>query len=158
MCKRKKKVIVFVCLIPAIILLGIIWMVWGGISNPAGRGNIGDISTPGGFVRVTVESDSFGEYLRHVRLQKRGSHMKYFNGKTIDKQMTKVYTALNANGKKISPKVFSTESHYMGAFALNNIPKSAYSKTFTVTPYYTNEDGTVVEGETKSFTIANMIK
>ena len=56
-------------------------MVWGGISNPAGRGNIGDISTPGGFVRVPVEADSFGEYLRHVRLQKRGSHMKYFNGK-----------------------------------------------------------------------------
>ena len=81
MCKRKKKAIVFVCLIPAIILLGIIWMVWGGISNPAGRGNIGDISTPGGFVRVPVEADSFGEYLRHVRLQKRGSHMKYFNGK-----------------------------------------------------------------------------
>lgn len=81
MFKKKKQVIVFVCFIPAIILLGMTCMLWGGISNPAGRGNIGDISTPRGFVRVPVEADSFGEYLRHVRLQKRGSHMKYFNGK-----------------------------------------------------------------------------
>ena len=35
-----------------------------------------------------------------------------FNGNTIDKQMTKVYTTLNANGKKISPKVFSEDSNY----------------------------------------------
>ncbi len=81
-----------------------------------------------------------------------------FNGKTIDKQMTKVYTALNANGKKISPKVFSEDSNYMEAYTLNNIPQSAFSKEFTVTPYYTTQDGTIVEGKTNTFTIANMIK
>lgn len=81
-----------------------------------------------------------------------------FNGKTIDKQMTKVYTALNANGKKISPKVFSEDSNYMEAYTLNNIPQSAFGKEFTVTPYYTTQDGTIVEGKTNTFTIANMIK
>ena len=81
-----------------------------------------------------------------------------FNGKTIDQKMTKVYSALNANGKKISPTVFSEDSHYMEAYTLNNIPKSAYGKTFTVTPYYTTQDGTIVDGATNAFTIANMIK
>ena len=81
-----------------------------------------------------------------------------FNGKTIDKQMTKVYTALNANGKKISPNVFSEDSNYMEAYTLNNIPQSAFGKEFTVTPYYTTQDGTIVEGKTNTFTIANMIK
>ena len=64
----------------------------------------------------------------------------------------------NANGKKISPTVFSEDSHYMEAYTLNNIPKSAYGKTFTVTPYYTTQDGTIVDGATNAFTIANMIK
>ena len=80
------------------------------------------------------------------------------NGKTIDKQMTKVYTALNAGGKKIKPTVFSEDSNYMEAYTLNNIPQSAFGKEFTVTPYYTTQDGTIVEGATNTFTIANMIK
>jgi hypothetical protein len=81
-----------------------------------------------------------------------------FNGKTIDKQMTKVYTAINASGVRVKPTVFSEDSKYMEAYTLNNIPQSAFDKEFTVTPYYTTQDGTIVEGETKSFTIANMIK
>ncbi len=81
-----------------------------------------------------------------------------FTSKTIDQKLTKVYSAINAGGSKVKPSVFSKESHYMGAFALNNIPNSAFGKAFTVTPYYTTQDGTVVEGETKDFTIANMIK
>ena len=81
-----------------------------------------------------------------------------YNGKTIDKQMTKVYSTLNANGKKVYPSVFSADSNYMEAYALNNIPNSAFGEKFTVTPYYTTQDGTIVDGETKTFTIANMIK
>ena len=80
------------------------------------------------------------------------------NGKTIDRKMTKVYTAINAGGTKVKPTVFSKDSMYMEAYALNNIPNNAFGKKFTVTPYYTTLDGTVVEGETKTFTIANMIK
>lgn len=81
-----------------------------------------------------------------------------FNGKTINQKMTKVYTAINANGKKVKPSVFSADSHYMEAYTLKNIPKSAYGEEFTVTPHYTTLDGTIVEGETKTFTIADMIK
>ncbi len=46
----------------------------------------------------------------------------------------------------------------MEAYTLNNIPKDDYGKEFTVTPYYTTQDGTIVEGKTNTFTIANMIK
>ena len=81
-----------------------------------------------------------------------------FNGKTIDKQMTKVYNVLNAGSKKVYPSVFSEDSNYMEAYTLNNIPNSAFGETFTVTPYFTTQDGTIVEGKTNTFTIANMIK
>jgi hypothetical protein len=46
----------------------------------------------------------------------------------------------------------------MEAFLLGDIPQSAFDKAFTVTPYFTTEDGTIVEGKTNTFTIANMIK
>ena len=81
-----------------------------------------------------------------------------FNGQTVDQKMTKVYTTINAGGTKVKPSAFSEESQYMGAFALNGIPNNAFDKEFTVTPYYTTLDGTIVEGETNTFTIANMIK
>ncbi|MBR4320061.1 MAG: hypothetical protein IKP69_08455, partial [Oscillospiraceae bacterium] len=81
-----------------------------------------------------------------------------YNGKTIDKQTATVYTVLLANGKKVYPSVFSADSHYMEAYALNNIPNNAFGKEFTVTPYYTTQDGTIVDGKTNTFTIANMIK
>jgi hypothetical protein len=80
-----------------------------------------------------------------------------FNGKTIDKQMTRVYSTLNAGGVKVKPTVFSPESKYMEAYALKDIPNSAFGEAFTVTPYFTTEDGTIVEGTTNTFTIANMI-
>lgn len=79
MSKRKLIVTVFI-LIPLILLLGMAWLLWGGISNPAARHNIGEISTPAGFERAYVESGSFGEFIRFFPLQKRGSHLKYYNG------------------------------------------------------------------------------
>jgi len=81
-----------------------------------------------------------------------------FNGNTIDKPFTKVHSSLIANGKKVDPSVFSKESHYLGAYTIKNIPNSAFYSKFTVTPYYTTQDGTVVEGTPNTFTIANMIK
>ena len=45
----------------------------------------------------------------------------------------------------------------MESYTLNNIPKSAFGKSFTVTPYFTTQDGTIVEGTANTFTIANMI-
>lgn len=81
MSRGKKRILIAFCIIPAILLLGIVWIVWGGISNPAGRGCIGEISTPKGFERVAVDAGSIGEYIRRIPLQKRGSHMKYFDGR-----------------------------------------------------------------------------
>ena len=66
----------------AVLALGAAWGLWGGVSNPAGRKNIGQISAPVGFERIPVEKDSFGEFLRGFPLQKRGSRIKYYNGKT----------------------------------------------------------------------------
>lgn len=78
----KKRVILGIIYISlAVIVLGIVWMVWGGVSNPGGRKTVGEISPPRGFERVAVEDGSFGEYLRSIPLQKRGAHIRYFNGK-----------------------------------------------------------------------------
>lgn len=79
MSKRKLIAAVFI-LIPLILLFGMAWLLWGGISNPAARHNIDEISTPAGFERAYVESGSFGEFIRFFPLQKRGSHLKYYNG------------------------------------------------------------------------------
>ena len=80
--KQKRRIILAaMCIIPAAIIIGLVWIVWGGVSNPAGRKCIGEISTPHGFERVSVEEGSFGDYLRHVPLQRRGAHMRYYNGK-----------------------------------------------------------------------------
>jgi len=40
------------------------------------------IEVPEGFVRVEVDSGSFGEYLRNLPLKPHGSKVKYYNGKT----------------------------------------------------------------------------
>ena len=56
------------------------WLLWGGVSNPRNRSRIGEISVPRGYERVSVDPDSFGEFIRDFPLQKRGSHMKYYNG------------------------------------------------------------------------------
>lgn len=66
--------------IPVILISGLAWLVWGGISNPAGRKAIGGISAPLGFHRVEVAPGSFGAFLREFPLQGRGAHMRYYDG------------------------------------------------------------------------------
>ncbi|MBQ4466317.1 MAG: hypothetical protein II916_10240, partial [Oscillospiraceae bacterium] len=109
---------------------------------------------------TTAESDStsirFITAIDSLKYQNVGFKITY-NGKTIDKRMTKVYTALNANGTKVKPSVFSPDANFMEAFLLGDIPQSAFDKAFTVTPYFTTQDGSIVEGKTNTFTIANMI-
>lgn len=44
----KKRMILGIIGVPiAIVVLGILWVLWGGVSNPAGRKYIGEISSPG---------------------------------------------------------------------------------------------------------------
>lgn len=51
-----------------------------GFSNLGNRKQIGDIRTPSGFERVEVQQGSFGDFIRHFPLRKRGSKMLYYNG------------------------------------------------------------------------------
>ena len=77
---RIKRLAIWFIILPAVFVLGGAWLVWGGISNPAGRKAIGDIRAPIGYRRVEVKNDSFGEFLRGFPLQKRGSKMKHADG------------------------------------------------------------------------------
>lgn len=56
------------------------WLLWGGVSNPAARKTIGDISAPAGFERVAVPEGSFGAFVRGFPLKGRGAHMEYYDG------------------------------------------------------------------------------
>ena len=79
---RVKRIVVSILLIPAVLIVFAAFLAWGGVSNPAGRRCIGEISAPIGFERVAVAEGSFGEFIREFPIQKRGSHMEYFNGST----------------------------------------------------------------------------
>ena len=78
--RKIKRIILWLFAIPVVLIAGVAWLLWGGISNPAGRKTIGEITSPMGFQRVEVEPGSFGAYLREFPLQGRGSHMKYYDG------------------------------------------------------------------------------
>lgn len=78
--KQKKRFILWIFVIPVVLIAGMAWLLWGGVSNPAGRKTIGRITPPMGFQRVKVEPGSFGAFLREFPLQGRGSHMKYYDG------------------------------------------------------------------------------
>ena len=78
--KKIKRIVLWLSAIPVVLIAGMAWLLWGGISNPAGRKTIGEITPPMGFQRVEVEPGSFGAYLREFHLQGRGSHMKYYDG------------------------------------------------------------------------------
>jgi hypothetical protein len=78
--RKIKRIILWFLAIPVVLIAGMAWLLWGGISNPVGRKTIGEITPPVGFQRVEVGPESFGAYLREFPLQGRGSHMKYYDG------------------------------------------------------------------------------
>jgi hypothetical protein len=49
-------------------------------------------SVPSGFERLTLDSNSFGQYLRELPLKKSGTHVKYFDGRSKTKE--NVYCAV----------------------------------------------------------------
>ena len=81
MSKSVKRIFLWLFTVPAVLAVAAAWLIWGGVSNPANRGTIGEIKTPRGFERVEVESGSFGEFIRQFPLQERGSHMSYSDGR-----------------------------------------------------------------------------
>ena len=78
--RKIKRIILWLSAVPVILVAGMAWLLWGGVSNPAGRKTIGDIRTPLGYERVGLPGDGFGAFIREFPLQGRGSHMKYYDG------------------------------------------------------------------------------
>ncbi len=50
------------------------------VSNPNSYHTVGDIPTPGGFLRIGSDERGFAEYLRSLPLKERGAKMKYYTG------------------------------------------------------------------------------
>ena len=78
--RKIKRIILWLSTIPVVLIAGMAWLLWGGVSNPAGRKTIGEITPPMGFQRVEVEPGSFGAFIREFPLQGRGARMKYYDG------------------------------------------------------------------------------
>ena len=78
--KKVSKIILWASAVPVILMAGMAWILWGGVSNPANRKTIGEITPPPGYRRVEVAPGSFGAYIREFPLQRRGAHMKYYDG------------------------------------------------------------------------------
>lgn len=81
MSRRANRVILWLFAIPTVLIAGMAWLLWGGVSNPANRKAIGEITVPWGYERVDVKRGSFGDFIRKIPLQERGSHMKYSDGR-----------------------------------------------------------------------------
>lgn len=84
--ERLRKILLWISAIPAVLAVGMAWVLWGGVSNPAGRKTLGEIAVPAGFERVEVPQGSFGAFIREFPLRPRGSHMRYFSGRLANGQ------------------------------------------------------------------------
>lgn len=78
--KKAGRIILGIAAIPVTLVAGAAWLLWGGVSNPAGRDTIGDIRPPLGYERVDLPNGSFGAFIREFPLKERGSHMHYYDG------------------------------------------------------------------------------
>ena len=75
----------------------------------------------------------------------------------ITKNVTKVYTGINAAGASISPTIFSDESAYFTTFVLKNITSDYYDMEISVTPYVVNEAGYTVLGVERAVTVNDIL-
>ena len=75
----------------------------------------------------------------------------------ITKNVTKVYTGINAAGASISPTIFSDESAYFTTFVLKNITSDYYDMEISVTPYVVNEAGYTVLGVERTVTVNDIL-
>ena len=53
--RKIKRIVLWLSAISVVLIAGLAWLLWGGISNPANRKTIGDITPPMGFQRVEVD-------------------------------------------------------------------------------------------------------
>ena len=82
--------------------------------------------------------------------------------KTLTASSTCVYeklTGKNTDGTTVTLEpstTFHANSRYFSTWAVYNIPRSAFAKGITVTPYWTTQDGTVVYGTAATFRVREM--
>ena len=69
----------------------------------------------------------------------------------VDRDSTVVYTSVLAGGQKVLPSVFSEESSYIFTYVLKKIDPSKYLEV-NMTPFWTTQDGTKVEGISRTIT------
>ncbi len=73
--------------------------------------------------------------------------------KTITKETTTVYTALQAGTQQVDPSVFSSQSQYMAAYSLWEIPQSAFDTEIKVRAYWETPEGLIVYGAFRTVTV-----
>lgn len=73
--------------------------------------------------------------------------------KTITKETTTVYEALQAGTQQVAPSVFSSQSKYMAAYSLWEIPESAFDTDIKVRAYWETPDGLIVYGAYRTVTV-----
>lgn len=92
--KGKKRRILTITLSALAVLSGILLVFF--LSNPKNAKCVGEISTPNGYVRTEVSSNSFASYLRHLPLKKRGSLVHLTNGRLAKLQILS-YAVIDMN-------------------------------------------------------------
>lgn len=67
-------------------------------------------------------------------------------------------TGTDPDGTKVPLELsqFSECSRFFSTYAVYNIPRSAFAKDMTVTPYWITQDGTTVCGTTKSYNVRDL--
>lgn len=73
--------------------------------------------------------------------------------KTITKETTTVYEALQAGTQQVDPSVFSSQSRYMAAYSLWEIPESAFDTEIKVRAYWETSEGLIVYGAYRTVTV-----
>ncbi|MBP3391207.1 MAG: hypothetical protein J6L76_00285 [Clostridia bacterium] len=73
--------------------------------------------------------------------------------KTITKETTKVYAQLQAGTQQVDPSVFSSQSQYMAAYSLWEIPESAFDTEIKVRAYWETPEGLIVYGAYRTVTV-----
>ena len=110
-----------------------------------------------------IENDTIGsirfattvDTLNYAKVGFKVSYDKDGNGATtVTSASNQVYDSLNAiGGITYKPTDFCNSSIYFKACTVRNIGESYYDLEFTVTPFWTTLDGTVVNGDTVVKTI-----
>jgi len=82
-----------------------------------------------------------------------------FGGKTVTQETSTVYSSIVSNTAGVAVDytpsgAFHKDSKYFVTMVLKDVPNKHFNDTFTVTPYWITQDGSVVEGVTNELRIS----